>query len=70
MPYEVIEHTADIGLKIWGKDLPSLFRDAAEGFFDLVTDFSLLQHSPPVFYHAVEEVRGRHDEEFRPFQIL
>lgn len=54
MPYEVIEHTADIGLKLWGKDLPSLFRDAAEGFFDLVTDLSLIQRSQPVFCHEVE----------------
>ena len=54
MPYEVLEHTADTGLRVWGKDLPSLFRDAAEGFFELATDLSSLQKSQPVFYHEVE----------------
>jgi SHS2 domain-containing protein len=37
-PYEVIDHTADIGLMVRGRDLPSLFEHAAEGFFDLITD--------------------------------
>ena len=38
IPYEVIEHTADIGLRIYGGDLPELFTHAAEGLFDLITD--------------------------------
>jgi len=36
--YEVIDHTADIGLVVYGEDLPSLFENAGEGFFDLITD--------------------------------
>ena len=37
-PYEVFEHTADMGLRIHGLDLEDLFRNAALGFYDLVTD--------------------------------
>jgi SHS2 domain-containing protein len=37
-PYEIIEHTADIGLRIYGKDLKELFTHAAQGMFDLITD--------------------------------
>lgn len=44
MPYETFEHTADIGLRIRAKDLSQLFRDAAEGFFNLVTDFRAAQN--------------------------
>jgi SHS2 domain-containing protein len=36
--YEVIEHTADIGLRIYGRDLQELFRHAALGLFNLMTD--------------------------------
>lgn len=35
--YEVFEHTADIGVKAWGKDLKKLFVNAAEGMFSIVT---------------------------------
>jgi SHS2 domain-containing protein len=33
---EVFDHTADVGLRIQGNDLPDLFRTAAEGMFDYV----------------------------------
>ena len=31
--YEIIEHTADIGIKVWGKTLKQLFQHAAMGMF-------------------------------------
>jgi SHS2 domain-containing protein len=34
--HEVFEHTADIGLRIRAADLPNLFREAAEGLFELI----------------------------------
>ncbi len=40
MSYEIFEHTADVGLRIRSKDLNGLFEDAAEGFFNLVTDLA------------------------------
>jgi len=36
--YEFIKHTADIGIKVYGKDKKSLFLNAAYAFFALITD--------------------------------
>ncbi len=36
--FEVLDHTADIGLIIHGEDLKALFENAGEGFFHLITD--------------------------------
>ena len=35
-PYEVFEHTADIGLHAYGQDLPTLFINAAAGMESLM----------------------------------
>jgi|LSQX01.1.fsa_nt_gb SHS2 domain-containing protein len=35
--FELVEHTADIGLKIYGKDKRELFINAARGMFFLIT---------------------------------
>ena len=36
--YELIDHTADVGLRAFGKTLPELFRNAAIGLFEMMTD--------------------------------
>jgi len=36
--YEVLNHTADIGLIVYGEDLKALFENAGEAFFHLITD--------------------------------
>ncbi|MFH1621851.1 MAG: archease [Candidatus Omnitrophota bacterium] len=36
--FEFFEHTADIGLKIYGKDPKEIFVNAAKGLFSLITD--------------------------------
>jgi SHS2 domain-containing protein len=36
--YEVLDHTADIGLIVYGGDLKALFENAGEAFFHLITD--------------------------------
>jgi SHS2 domain-containing protein len=38
--YEVLDHTADIGLIVYGEDLNTLFENAGEAFFHLITDLS------------------------------
>lgn len=38
VPFEVIEHTADIGLRIYGRSLNELFCHAGQGLFYLITD--------------------------------
>ena len=35
-PYEIIEHTADIGLKANGATLKKLFENAAKGMFEII----------------------------------
>ena len=35
-PYEVIEHTADIGIRARGRDLKEIFAHTAQGMFSLV----------------------------------
>jgi SHS2 domain-containing protein len=36
--FEVLDHTADIGFIVYGKDLKTLFENAGEAFFHLITD--------------------------------
>ena len=36
--FEILDHTADIGLIIYGRDLNTLFQNAGEAFFHLITD--------------------------------
>lgn len=36
--YEIIEHTADIGLKAFGKNLNEIFENAALGMFNIISD--------------------------------
>jgi SHS2 domain-containing protein len=38
--FEIIEHTADVGLKAYGKNLSEAFENAAKGMFALITDDS------------------------------
>lgn len=37
-PYQVIDHTADIGLHVFGADSAELFRNAAWALTDVITD--------------------------------
>ena len=34
--YREVPHTADVALEVWGRDLPELFRHAAQGLFSLL----------------------------------
>ncbi|MCM8771289.1 MAG: archease [Candidatus Omnitrophica bacterium] len=36
--YTLIEHTADIGIQVYGRNLKELFRNAAEGMFEIIAD--------------------------------
>jgi SHS2 domain-containing protein len=42
--YEIIEHTADIGIKAFGKNLAESFENAAVAMFDLITDNSIIDN--------------------------
>jgi len=41
--YQLFEHTGDIGIQIFGADLPQLFAHAALALFDLMTDLARVQ---------------------------
>ena len=36
--FEILDHTADIGLIVYGENLKTLFENAGEAFFHLITD--------------------------------
>ncbi|OGP74685.1 MAG: hypothetical protein A2W09_08120 [Deltaproteobacteria bacterium RBG_16_50_11] len=36
--FEILDHTADIGLIVYGEELKALFENAGEAFFHLITD--------------------------------
>jgi len=38
--YDLIDHTADVGVKSYGKTLSECFENAAVGMFDIITDNS------------------------------
>lgn len=38
MKYKTIDHTADIGIEVFGSDLSDLFENAAYALYDLLTD--------------------------------
>jgi SHS2 domain-containing protein len=38
MGFEHLEHTADVLIKAWGRNLEELFEQAARGMFEVITD--------------------------------
>ena len=43
MKYEMIDHTADLGIHVFGADAKDLFANAAFALFDLITDINALK---------------------------
>lgn len=41
--YELIDHTADVGVKAYGKNLSEAFQNIAKGMFDIITDSSEIE---------------------------
>ena len=41
--YELIEHTADVGVKAYGKTLSEAFENAAKAMFEIITDTSEIE---------------------------
>jgi len=41
--YEWIEHTADVGVRVFGDDLKSLFSHAANAFFEIITETDTIE---------------------------
>jgi len=47
--YELIDHTADVGVKAYGKTVAEAFEHAAKAMFDIITDTSTIH--PVGEYH-------------------
>ena len=47
LKYEILEHTADTGLIVFGKNRTALFSNAAFGLYDLMTDRKSIQKLRP-----------------------
>jgi SHS2 domain-containing protein len=43
--YKFIDHTGDLGIQIFGEDLPELFKHAGEAFFHIITDRKKIRKS-------------------------
>lgn len=43
--YKQIEHTGDIGIKVFGESLKDLFINAAYGMFEIIAEISNVNHS-------------------------
>ncbi|QTA87180.1 archease [Desulfonema magnum] len=41
--YNLIDHTADFGMHVFGSDMKELFGNAARAMFDVITDINKLQ---------------------------
>jgi len=37
-PFDIVEHTADVSIKAYGRDLKELFRNSALGMFNILAD--------------------------------
>ena len=47
-PYEIVDHTADIGLKVYGTSLKELFHNASCGMFDIIADLKGIKTSTSI----------------------
>jgi SHS2 domain-containing protein len=41
--FEFLDHTGDLGIRVFGKSLPDLFRHASEALFHVITDPETIQ---------------------------
>ncbi|MDD5729934.1 MAG: archease [Candidatus Omnitrophica bacterium] len=57
--YELIEHTADIGIRVKGKDLNELFSNAAYAMFDIIAERTKESSSPKIRkFHIIQEAQN------------
>jgi SHS2 domain-containing protein len=41
--YELVDHTADLGIRVWADDIRGLFEEAAKALFDIITDLTKVE---------------------------
>jgi len=57
--YKFINHTADVGIKVWGESLQSLFENAAYSMFDILTELDKVKVKEPLGV----EIEGKSTDE-------
>lgn len=50
--YELLEHTADLGIKVWGDDLKELFIHSASAMYELIADIDAVKPAVSVEVEA------------------
>ena len=55
MKYEEIEHTADVGIRAYGRTASALFANAAEGMFSLIADLAKVRPTGEVEIRLASE---------------
>jgi len=53
--FEQVDISGDVGLKVWGQDLEELFKNAARGMSELITDVSAVPESEQREVHVIAE---------------
>jgi SHS2 domain-containing protein len=43
MGYELLDHTGDLGVRVWASDVKGIFREAARALFDIITDLEKVE---------------------------
>jgi len=57
MKYKLIDHTADLGIHVFGSDEKELFSNAAMAMFDVITDIEKLEGSRKHNVHVTGDDR-------------
>ncbi len=57
MDYEVLDHTADVCLRVYGKSFEEILKNAALGMMELITDREKVEPSESVQIKAEGETR-------------
>jgi len=60
--FEIIDHTADIGLIAWGRSMEELFANAALGMFHIIADLRSFESSKRDFESEVNLEAGDYEE--------
>jgi SHS2 domain-containing protein len=60
--YRLLEHTADIGINVWGDSLEDLFEHAAGAMYSLITDINTVR---PLMSLAIDMQASDKDELLR-----
>lgn len=55
--YELLEHTADLGIRVWGTDLKGLFINSASAMYELIADIRVVR--PTISFDVKAEAQDK-----------